>query len=299
MMNNKIYFVIYLKYMNDTVAMIIFLVILLVLVLLIYYVYYIPYFMENFFCSSCKPTDKVHYREAVYVPKKNGVYEKKLAIALLDTCINTTLSHCENLWALTISNPPTFHDKINIIDSNQMYGSIFWSDQYAIFVFSGTITYYQLISDLDYPPVEATELNGYEAGIMCHRGFYKIYIKIRKFLWDWYNINKSSIKNLFITGFSLGAALSTICAYDFIDHEPDLIHYSFASPRCGNIKFTDHFNRRVPQSLRINNTEDIIPQFPLSSQYDYKHTNNNLPFTVSFGNFTDNHIKAYIDHLPE
>jgi len=73
------------------------------------------------------------------------------------------------------------------------------------------------------------------------------------------------VKCLFITGRSLGGALSTICAYDIhnID-DVEIVHYSFSSPRVGNAIFAKEFNRRVVHSYWTYNTEDLVTEIPSS-----------------------------------
>lgn len=165
-------------------------------------------------------------------------------------------------------------------------------------------------------------------------------MSIRDQLWDWWNNNQSCdfvapkgwVQTLYITGHSLGGALSTICGYDFaevfFDRDcnvsaacnsqtctPDIpnacddpciakslpIHYSFAAPRSGNTTYARTFNQRLPTSLRINNSEDVVPQLPPATWegYTYEHTAGNVPFTISLGSLRDDHIQAYYYHLPE
>lgn len=190
---------------------------------------------------------------------------------------------------------------------------------------------YEWEADIDYAQVAPTVLNGYKDGVLVHEGFYNIYKSIRDILWTWWNKNSYWVKTLYITGHSLGGALSTICAYDFaevfLDREcginacnsrkcnPNIvdecgdeclimnlpIHYSFAAPRSGNSLYAQTFNERLPTSIRVNNSEDAVPQLPPASWlgYNYEHTGNNLPFTISLASLSEDHIQAYSQHLPE
>jgi triacylglycerol lipase len=259
------------------------------------------------FDSFCKTAVPVVYRESVYRPEINGRYEKSLAIALFDIALNTTKSNCDFL--LPIINPPGFEDQLRvegidpISNKSHMFGYLFWNfnTEELIISFTGTLTISTVLLDMYYSQVPALNLNGYQDGVMCHSGFYNIYMAIRSILWTWWDHNKHRIKTIYITGYSLGGALSTLCAFDFAEEQP--IHYSFGAPRSGNIQYADLFDQRVPTSLRINNTEDFIPQLPLASMgtldrvFIYKHTGGNVPFTYS-GSLSANHLDAYIDFLP-
>lgn len=259
------------------------------------------------FDNFCKTAVPIVYRESIYRPKINGVYEKALAVGLFDIALNTTKSNCNYL--LPMLNPPGFDEQLRvegldpITNRPHMFGYIFWNldTGQAVISFTGTLTISTVLLDMHYVQVPASSINGYEDDVLCHSGFYNIYMSIRNILWTWWQNNGSHIRNLYITGYSLGGALSTLCAFDFADAVP--IHYSFAAPRSGNIRYADVFDQRVPISLRINNTEDIIPQLPLASMgtldtvFIYKHTGGNLPFTYS-GTLSENHLDAYIDYLP-
>lgn len=248
------------------------------------------------YCNSIGP---INYREAVYIPQNNSIYEQKLATALLDISFATTLSNCSNI---IVPNPPGFTHQLQImgIDPstgiNSMFAYIYWNDIQAVIAFTGTFSKGEWLDDFNYPLVPATVLNGYQSGVECHKGFYSIYTAIRSELWAWFQ--EHLVLHLYITGHSLGGALSTICAYDFADYNP--IHYSFAAPRSGNVDYANIFNTRVPQSLRINNTEDIVPTLPPATfrSYTYQQTGQNVPFTISLGSLSKDHSQAYMDYMP-
>lgn len=67
-----------------------------------------------------------------------------------------------------------------------------------------------------------------------------------------------------ITGHSYGAALSVLCAvdvqYNFPDREVEVV--LFGCPRVGNRAFQRSYNARVPQTLRVENGNDIVTKVP-------------------------------------
>jgi hypothetical protein len=79
-----------------------------------------------------------------------------------------------------------------------------------------------------------------------------------------------------------------------------LYHFSFASPRCGNIAFANVFNDAtlvpVQASWRLYNTEDIVPDLPppvLESGWNYDHVGKSVSFTMNMDSVNDNHTHAY------
>jgi predicted lipase len=81
-------------------------------------------------------------------------------------------------------------------------------------------------------------------------------------------LDPSTIDSIIITGHSLGGAIASFAALEtreiFKNIEPIL--YTFASPRVGNENFANSFTN-MPQCFRVFNTEDIVPNVPLSSIY--------------------------------
>lgn len=244
----------------------------------------------------CNPDAKIIYREAVYVPYENGVYEKKLATALYDICMSTSDANCID----PIPLPPNFSGQRRVMgiepESNKLVllACIFWNETMVVFAFTGTELRSEWMSDLDFKQTAPTKLNGYEEGILVHEGFYSLYLAIREKLWLFWKENPKPL--LYITGHSLGGALSNLCAFDFGQG----IQYSFGAPRTGNPKFAKVFNQRLPTAIRVNNTEDVVPELPPSNWngYSYEQVGQSLPFTLALGSLAKNHDEAYT-FLPE
>jgi len=99
-----------------------------------------------------------------------------------------------------------------------------------------------------------------------HAGFYYG-------LSDWclekiqHTLNKQAVKDkpLWITGHSLGAALSTIATAYF---NPQGL-YNFGSPRVGDRQFADTFQNKNVH--RFVNCTDIVTRIPLKMGLDYQH----------------------------
>lgn len=242
--------------------------------------------------------------------QNNGGYYYPLAQALIDISTAVCRANCYNILPLNL--PPGFSYAKRLVSRNpvsdniRMVGYIFNNSNNDIVVaFSGTFFIDQWISDINFPQVAPTDLTDYKSGTLVHRGFYDIYMTVRDEIWAYYN-NISETKTLYITGISLGGALSTLCAYDFRLND-NIIHYSFASPRVGNPDFAKYYDasysypiKNMRYSFRVNNTEDIITDAPLPimGRYYYQHVNNNIPFTINLGTVGDNHVMAYVKYLP-
>jgi triacylglycerol lipase len=81
--------------------------------------------------------------------------------------------------------------------------------------------------------------------------------------------------SIYITGHSLGGALSTLFGY-YISHETDreINVISFASPRVGNSSWRDSFKSKENLNhTRVTNKHDPVPHFPI---FFYYHTGVNF-----------------------
>eukprot|EP00960_Hanusia_phi_P034420 751054-Hanusia_phi.AAC.1 len=78
---------------------------------------------------------------------------------------------------------------------------------------------------------------------------------------------------IFVTGHSLGGALSTLCAADVAAFLPRhaVVMYNFGSPRVGNLKFVQLFNQLVPEAFRVVNDADVVARVPRSRLMNYHH----------------------------
>jgi len=153
-------------------------------------------------------------------------------------------------------------------------------------VFRGSESLYDWYYDIN---IGKHKLNN---NIMVHRGFYKqlhdtnVYNDILqeiKFLLD-----KNHDYDIFITGHSLGAALSTLFGY-LLSHEiiNNVIVVSFASPRVGNAEWKKSFeNKSNLQHYRVTNCKDIVTALPY---FNYKHVGHNI-------RLFENNVSTYLDY---
>lgn len=125
--------------------------------------------------------------------------------------------------------------------------------------------------------------------------------------------------NLYVTGHSLGGALSTLATADLVIHGMITQLYNFASPRTGSPAFAAQFNQKVAVAWRTVNTEDIVTTVPISTptlavgkpahglfgvliglapKLDFEHIGSSVNFTTFNGSILGNHqMETYIGAL--
>ena len=100
---------------------------------------------------------------------------------------------------------------------------------------------------------------------------------------------KGGVSQITVTGHSLGAALATLLGLDVglnsgVGAKGTSV-YTFASPRVGELFFQHTYDSVVPDSYRVHNRTDIVPQAPI---YPYEHVGNDLEVVSPFGSVNAN-----------
>jgi len=121
---------------------------------------------------------------------------------------------------------------------------------------------------------------------------------------------KHSDYKLYVTGHSLGAAMSTLfafrAAYDTGIPNKPLVNVSFASPYVGNSEFRQHFEELEKEGkirhLRVTNEDDVVPLIPfvgfqLGPPTLYKHVGLNLKLFRDKGWFRNSFLKVSYPQL--
>lgn len=106
-----------------------------------------------------------------------------------------------------------------------------------------------------------------DENIKVEKGFYKAYNYLKPELID--NLvtltKKYNTNRLSITGHSLGAAESTLFAYELMTIYKNYkisYFYNFGSPRVGNKEFVDSFMLVKIPSYRVTHYHDVVPHVP-------------------------------------
>jgi len=144
-----------------------------------------------------------------------------------------------------------------------------------------------------------------------HKGFYDTYETSKKFIIDTVQkfYTEHSTANLYVTGYSLGAAQAAYCAVDLynVGYKPNLL--TFGSPRPGNKQFADYTNQLLLNELnyRVTYANDAVAAMPLKS-LSYQHVGtdvnfklNGVDYTIELPLFSDKtyNFRPYnlLDHL--
>eukprot|EP00210_Caulerpa_lentillifera_P002928 g2795.t1 len=129
--------------------------------------------------------------------------------------------------------------------------------------------------------------------IAVSMGYWNAYISIRSTLLEivyQMSENWSEDWSIIVNGHSLGAALATICGFEYINRTangtgPRISALTFAPVRTGTQAFVDRYNRQIPDSVRVINEEDYLGGEFLEDIYEHVsfelHYANNAQRTVT------------------
>jgi hypothetical protein len=120
-----------------------------------------------------------------------------------------------------------------------------------------------------------------------HRGFWKSYRSVRTRLLQLAKKQRGTRK-VWISGHSLGGALSHIAALDFVGNGiPVQQVVTFGSPRIGNVQFQQAYKKvLLKQTVRINNEDDFIAFIP-GRTLRYRHA------APAFGLYSDGTVNPH------
>lgn len=98
-----------------------------------------------------------------------------------------------------------------------------------------------------------------DSKIKAHSGYLSGWERIREQV-----LSKITSKQVLVTGFSMGGGVSNLVAVDIQYNNPDVEVYcvDFSGPRIWNKAGRDSYNKRVPNSVKFINANDIVPKIP-------------------------------------
>ena len=111
--------------------------------------------------------------------------------------------------------------------------------------------------------IKTDEVNFSEGNGQVHKGFYECFLFVKEKIDDIIKLN--SMKEIIVTGHSLGGAIATLTAAYIRENVTDkVILYTFGSPRVGNKTFSEYFSKTKPLvHLRCVNDKDLVTNIPL------------------------------------
>lgn len=277
------------------VAFFIFCILLLLVLIRMKILNITSYYDGSYYKKKC---DKATYFSLPEFPvvSNAGSYNKDLAKYLMQISYNVEASNCLNLGAVPV--PQGFVLQKQLIGTSydnieRPFGYIFDSPTEKLIVFTGTVFIDEWLEDFNVKQVFPKDFGNVEEGILCHKGFYDIYTSLRE------QITRDLTKKTYITGHSLGGALSTLCAFDLAGLKPTV--YTFGSPRVFNTTGAQIYDYLIPDTQRVFNTEDIFTTVPLpvafGENYEHVGSKGGISFTLNLGSLPLNHTDAYLKFL--
>ena len=136
--------------------------------------------------------------------------------------------------------------------------------------FRGTDTLKGVLSDIRFWKKNVPYGNT-RTPIRVHTGFFDAYTGsgVRDVI---HTFVTEDVRKISIVGHSYGAALAVLCAVDleqnFRNREYSAV--LFGCPRVGNAAFVRSYNRRVFNTFRVENSNDIVTKLPLC-MFGYRH----------------------------
>lgn len=131
--------------------------------------------------------------------------------------------------------------------------------------------------DFDYPGMTEAKV---------HSGFYSAYhnTTLREGVINGIQKTMEAYGNIpiMVTGHSMGGAMASFCALDLIVNYglKDVTLLTFGQPRIGNTVFASHFNKYLPNAIRVTNEHDIVPHLPPYYHYFPQKTYHHFPREV-------------------
>jgi hypothetical protein len=191
----------------------------------------------------------------------------------------------------------------SLIGKDIPMGFVVTQGKTAFLVFRGTVTPREWLFDagIGLAPYTAG------AGGYVSDGMLKIYNRCRESFMKTLAGLSPACDTLFVTGHSLGAALSVLALPDVVKSTPfkDAQVYNFACPRVGDKDFAQAYDA-LPKTktYRVVNTSDLVPSLPLPVSVplipsgNYTHVGIPIDFTYQGGSLASNHATSiYINAL--
>jgi predicted lipase len=165
------------------------------------------------------------------------------------------------------------------------------SSQRNLIVLRGTQTPREWIANLQTSQVDYSQAGVQQGRI--HRGFSRLYGKLSQQILQ--AAQRFSSAPTYVTGHSLGGALATLAAADLAANATRLKGqiqlYSYASPRVGDSAFARFYLSLVPNSYRVVNLADMVPEVPPSiiKGLEFQHVGQLWSFLAYTGNISPSH----------
>ena len=155
-----------------------------------------------------------------------------------------------------------------------------------------------IITDLQYIRMIPLKYNKKYSKVKVHIGFGQEYETFREAILA--KVAKHPEKQVYVTGFSLGAALATLCALDIkTSLNRPVVLYALASPRVGGEDFRKAIATELGNAFHVSLEKDPVPKIPgfntLLTESRYEHAGRLLQLYPNGVPVPPNKIETKID----
>lgn len=166
-------------------------------------------------------------------------------------------------WCNYVPGLPTVNVTL-VFESNGQEGTagyVGFSNTSIVVSFRGSRTISNWLHDFEFWKIPYPD----QPGVWVHDGFWHAYQLVSPAIVASVGALRKAYptKSVIVTGHSLGAALSTLCAMELVrlGHD-DVQLWNYGSPRVGNQAFADYGMKLLPVVRRVVNERDIVPHLP-------------------------------------
>eukprot|EP01116_Phalansterium_solitarium_P019628 TRINITY_DN5563_c0_g1_i2.p1 TRINITY_DN5563_c0_g1~~TRINITY_DN5563_c0_g1_i2.p1 ORF type:complete len:299 (-),score=65.94 TRINITY_DN5563_c0_g1_i2:85-981(-) len=195
------------------------------------------------------------------------------------------LKNWECYWCTYVPGLPTVNVTL-VFESDGEQGTagyVGYSNTSIVVSFRGSRTISNWVHDFEFWRIPYPD----EPGVWVHRGFWHAYTNVEAAVVAAVVDLRSQFpsKQIVVTGHSLGAALSTLCAVDLTRRQlGDVRLWNYGSPRLGNPAFAAYANKILLAPRRVVNEADIVPHL-IPQDIGYHHIAREVWFPTNFTTF--------------
>jgi hypothetical protein len=159
-----------------------------------------------------------------------------------------------------------------------------------VVAFRGTEYFQDWLDDFDFAPAPYSSIPGRGT---VHQGFQLVYQAVRANVGKLVQAKGAGLKEILITGHSLGGALAALSAPDLLSDvasQLSPIVYTWAEPRVGHPDYVRFFDSRVNICYRIVNIWDVVPHLPpVLALYEHEGSSLHIDSGLHF-DIVENHV---------
>jgi hypothetical protein len=210
---------------------------------------------------------KDKYIENIYdLSKIKATKNEKYKI--LDSCLGPQRDFFNVITNLK-GKPLLYHQNTLISNKNvDVHFGFFKFYNKIVLSYQGTYDVSEVIADLN---IKQIPFYNEEPDVLVHEGFLSCFKTSINIVDNFITKSFDKIKDyeIYITGHSLGAAISSLATLYFTEKYPELNFncVTFGCPKIGNKNFVNYFDKFVKKNIQFINHEDLVPTLPPLNSY--------------------------------